>query len=150
MNLNKAFILGYVTRDPETRTTPSGAMVANFAIATNRYWKDAAGEKQEKADFHNIVAWRGLAELTQKYINKGSLILVEGRVETRSWDDQSGAKHYRTEVIADAIQLGPRNASRSNAPSSSVNDTPPAQSPPAPQKEDDIPTIDVNIDDVPF
>lgn len=147
MNLNKAFILGYVTRDPETRTTPSGAMVANFAIATNRYWRDAAGEKQEKADFHNIVAWRGLAELTQKYINKGSLILVEGRVETRSWDDQSGAKHYRTEVIADAIQLGPRNVTRTNAPAA-VKDGD-SQAPPPP-KEDEIPTIDVNIDDVPF
>lgn len=149
MNLNKVFILGNVTRDPETRTTPSGAMVANFGIATNRFWKDAAGERQSKADFHNIVAWRGLAELVQQYVNKGSLILIEGRIETRSWDDPSGAKHYRTEVIADAIQLGPRNASRAGGSPGSVSDQQSAQTPPPP-KEDEIPTIDVNIDDVPF
>ena len=148
MNLNKVFILGNVTRDPETRTTPSGATVANFGIATNRFWKDASGARQQKAEFHNIVAWRGLAELIQQYVNKGSLILIEGRMETRTWDDQNGVKHYRTEVVADAIQLGPRNASRTGDNAASVNDQS-AQQPP-PQKEDEIPTIDVNIDDVPF
>ena len=156
MNLNKVFILGRVTQEPETKTTPSGSMVANFNIATNRYWTDAGGNKQEKTDYHRVVAWRRLAELIQQYVNKGSLILIEGRVETRSYDDREGVKRYITEIIADAIQLGPRSASvasRQNNPAA-VNDTnsaPKASPAPAPaQKEEDIPTIDVNIDDVPF
>lgn len=109
MNLNKAIIVGRVTQDPQLRTTPSGQPVCNFSIATNRTWTDSeTKEKQEKAEFHNIVAWRRLAEIANQFLKKGSLVMIEGRIETRSWDDQSGNKKYRTEIVAENMQLGPR------------------------------------------
>lgn len=112
MNLNKAIIVGRVTQDPQLRTTPSGQPVCNFSIATNRIWTDSGtNEKQEKAEFHNVVAWRRLAEIANQYLAKGSLVMIEGRIETRSWDDQSGNKRYRTEIVAENMQLGPRSAS---------------------------------------
>ena len=103
MNLNKAMIIGNLTRDPEVRTTPSGQTVANFAVATNFTWNDANGQKQEKAEFHNVVTWRKLAEIVGQYLKKGSKVYIEGRLQTRSWDDQSGVKRYRTEIIADQM-----------------------------------------------
>ena len=109
MNLNKIFLLGRVTQNPESRTTPSGQMVCNFNMATNRVWTDKnTSQKQEKAEFHSIVLWRRLAEVASQYLTKGSLVLIEGRVQTRSWQDQSGNKKYKTEVIAENMQLGPR------------------------------------------
>lgn len=111
MNFNKAFILGNVTRDPELRTTPSGQSVASFGIATNRIWKSQAGERQKSAEFHNVVAWGRLAEICHQYLKKGSLVFVEGRIQTRSWQDQaSGQKRFRTEIVAETMQLGPRGA----------------------------------------
>lgn len=110
MNLNKVFILGNLTRDPELRQIPSGQAVCSFAIATNRKYTDKAGQKQEQAEFHNVVAWGRQAEIINQYLHKGSLILVEGRLQTRSWQDQQGVKHWRTEVIAERIQLGPRGS----------------------------------------
>jgi single-strand DNA-binding protein len=101
MNLNKVMIIGNVVRDPELRTTPTGQNVTSFSVATNFTWKDAAGAKQEKAEFHNIVAWRRLAEIINQYVKKGSKIYIEGRLQTRSWDDPNGVKRYRTEIIAD-------------------------------------------------
>lgn len=152
MNLNKAVLIGRLTRDPETRTTPSGAMVANFSIATSRIWKDENGDRQEKTDFHNIVAWRRLAEIIEQYTQKGSLIMVEGRIETRSYEDQNGVTKYRTEIIADSIQLGPRQQGSSYSPSNedSGKEKPKTSTEKKQDKEEDIPTIDVNIDDVPF
>lgn len=100
MDLNKVMIIGRVVRDPETRTIPSGQMVASFAVATNRQWADQSGQKQEKAEFHNIVVWRKLAEICQQYVKKGMKIYIEGRLETRSWDDPQGVKKYRTEIVA--------------------------------------------------
>ena len=94
-------LIGNVVRDPEVRTTPTGQNVASFSIATNFVWTDANGQKQEKAEFHNIVAWRRLAEIVGQYVKKGSKIYVEGRLQTRSWDDQNAVKRYRTEIIAD-------------------------------------------------
>lgn len=117
MNLNKVFLIGRLTRDPEARTTPSGQLVCNFGLATNRVWTNReTNQKEEKTEFHNIVLWRRLAEIASQYLTKGSLVLIEGRVQTRSWEDQSGNKKYKTEVIAENIQLGPRTASRESSP----------------------------------
>ncbi len=101
MNLNKAMLIGNLTRDPETRSTPSGQQVTSFSVATNFTWTDQAGQKQEKAEFHNIVAWRKLAEICSQYLKKGSKIYVEGRLQTNEWTGQDGAKKYRTEIVAD-------------------------------------------------
>ena len=102
MNFNKAFILGNVTRDPELRTTPSGQSVSSFGVATNRVWKSQSGERQQSAEFHNVVAWGRLAEICHQYLKKGSLVFIEGRIQTRSWQDKtSGEKRFRTEVVAD-------------------------------------------------
>lgn len=101
MNLNKVMLIGNLTRDPEIRNTPNGTNVASFSIATNYVWKDQSGQKQEKAEFHNIVAWRKLADICGQYLRKGSKIYIEGRLQTRDWDGQDGVKRYRTEIIAD-------------------------------------------------
>ncbi len=108
MNLNKAFILGNVTRDPEVRAMPSGQQVVNFGIATNRFYTDQAGQKKQDTEFHNIVAFGKLADIAAKYVTKGGLVLIEGRIKTRSWDNSAGVKQYKTEIIADSLQLGPR------------------------------------------
>ena len=109
MNFNKAFVLGNVTRDPELRKTTSGQAVSTFGLATNRVWKNVAGEQQRQVEFHNIVAWRRLAEICSQYLKKGSLVFIEGRIQTRSWQDQQGQKRYRTEIIAETMQMGPRS-----------------------------------------
>lgn len=101
MNLNKAMIIGNVVRDPEMRTTPGGQNVTSFSVATNLVWKDQSGQKQEKVEFHNVVAWRRLAEISNQYLKKGSKVYIEGRIQTRSWDDPNGVKRYRTEIIAE-------------------------------------------------
>ncbi|MBM3206158.1 MAG: single-stranded DNA-binding protein [Candidatus Staskawiczbacteria bacterium] len=110
MNLNKAFVLGNVTRDPEVRSLPSGQQVTSFSIATNRFYTDQAGQKKQEAEFHNIVCFGKLADISSRYLTKGSLILIEGRIKTRNWTNQSGVKQYRTEIIADSLQLGPRGS----------------------------------------
>ena len=101
MNLNKAMVIGNLVRDPELKTTPSGQSVASFSIATNFVWTDQSGQKQEKAEFHNIVAWRRLAEICGQYLKKGSKIYIEGRLQTRDWVGQDGIKRYRTEIVAE-------------------------------------------------
>ena len=109
MNFNKAFALGNVTRDPELRTTPSGQNVCSFGVATNRFYKNQSGERQQAVEFHNVVAWGRLAEICHQYLKKGSLVFIEGRLQTRSWQDKnSGDKRSRTEIIAETMQLGPR------------------------------------------
>ena len=108
MYLNKAIVIGNLTRDPEMRSLPSGIQVASFSLATNRVWKDKNGAKQESADFHNIVVFGRQAEIVGQYLKKGSSALVEGRMQTRSWDGQDGQKKYRTEIVADRVQFGPR------------------------------------------
>lgn len=108
MNLNKAFIAGRLTADPVLRATTTGQPVATFSVATNRVWTDKAGAKQEAAEFHNIVVWGRQAEVASKFLTKGALVLVEGRLQTRSWDDKQGQKHKITEIIAERIQFGPR------------------------------------------
>lgn len=101
MNLNKAMIIGNLTRDPEVRNTPGGQMVATFAIATNQVWTDQSGQKQERVEYHNIVVWRRLAEICSQYLRKGSKVYVEGRLQTREWTGQDGIKRYRTEIIGE-------------------------------------------------
>ncbi|OGZ78540.1 MAG: hypothetical protein A2528_02665 [Candidatus Staskawiczbacteria bacterium RIFOXYD2_FULL_37_9] len=113
MNLNKAFVLGNVTRDPEVRSMPNGNQVTNFSMATNRVWKDAQGQKKEEAEFHNIVCYGKLADISARYLNKGSLVLIEGRIKTRNWTNQQGVKQYKTEIIAETMQLGPKGAGTS-------------------------------------
>lgn len=108
MNLNKAFIIGNLTRDPEMRTLPSGQPVVNFGVATNRRWTDPQGTRQEHAEFHNIVAFGKLAELCSQYLTKGKVAMIEGRLQTRSWQAQDGTKRNRTEIVADNVQFGPR------------------------------------------
>ena len=110
MNLNKAFVLGNVTRDPEVRALPSGQQVASFGIATNRFYTDTTGQKKQDAEFHNIVCFSKLADNASRYLTKGSLILIEGRIKTRNWQNTSGIKQYRTEIVAESLQLGPRSS----------------------------------------
>lgn len=110
MNLNKAIIIGNLTQNPEVRKTPNGQSVANFGVATNRVWTNQQGVKQEQAEFHNIVAFGRLADIVGQYLAKGRLCMVEGRLQTKNWVDQSGVKHWKTEIIAENIQLGPKGS----------------------------------------
>jgi len=107
MNLNKVFVLGNLTRDPEKRNLPSGNAVVSFGVATNRFFTQEGG-KQQETEFHNITAFGKLADIAVQYLRKGSMVLIEGRLRTRSWQDSAGVKHFRTEIIADNLQLGPR------------------------------------------
>jgi len=137
MNLNKVILVGRLTKDPEARTTPSGQTVCNFGLATNRVWTDReTNQKQEKTEFHNIVLWRKLAEIASQYLKKGSLVLIEGRMETRSWQDANGNKKYKTEVVAENMQLGPRSnyQETKQSPLKKSETT----------QEDDIPVIEEN------
>lgn len=127
MDLNKAMIIGRLTRDPESRTTPQGTAVATVGIATNYTWTDQAGQKQEKVEYHNVVAWRRLAEICSQYLRKGSKVYFEGRLQTREWEGQDGVKRYRTEIIADNMIMldgkgdgGTRSFSPSQPQSSSA------------------------------
>lgn len=122
MNLNKAMIIGNLTRDPEIKNTPAGTAVASFGVATNFVWVDQSGQKQERVEFHNIVAWRRLAEICGQYLRKGSKVYIEGRLQTRDWTGQDGVKRYRTEIVAenmimlDRVGGGAGNYSRPAAP----------------------------------
>lgn len=104
-SLNKVQLIGNLTAEPEIRETPNGQKVATFSLATNRRWKDASGMLQEDTEFHNCVAWRGLADIAEQYMHKGKKVYVEGYLKTRSWDDASGVKRYKTEIIADNVIL---------------------------------------------
>lgn len=151
MNLNKAMIIGNVVRDPEMRTTPSGQNVTSFSVATNFVWKDANGQKQEKAEFHNIVAWRRLAEISQQYLKKGSKVYIEGRIQTRSWDDPNGIKRYRTEIIAENMIMLDRAGSESGAANRSSEASQPAfnddyAQPSAKNNSEE----EISIEDIPF
>lgn len=103
MSLNRVQLIGNVTRDPEVKEIPGGSMVASFGVATNFTWNDAQGNRQTKAEFHNVIAWRKLAEICSTYLKKGSKIFVEGRLQTREWEGQDGVKRYKTEIIADNL-----------------------------------------------
>ena len=112
VNLNKVFLIGRLTADPQTKSLPSGKPVCNFGLATDRYFTDKSGQKQQQTDFHNIVLFGRLAEIASQYLTKGSLVLIEGRIRTRNWQDTSGNKRYRTEILGERIQLGPKAAGK--------------------------------------
>jgi single-strand DNA-binding protein len=141
MNLNRAIVLGRVTADPQLRTTAGGQSVTSFGVATNRTWTDKDGKKQEDAEFHNIVCWGKQAEVARNYLKKGSLVLVEGRLATRSWTDKQNQQRKATEIIAEHLQLGPKPQSGTGMP--------------APKVEDDEPVIrldeeEIRPEDLPF
>lgn len=108
MNLNKVYLIGRLASDPEFRTTPSGQEVANLRMVTNRIWNDQSGQRNESPEFHSVVVWGRLAQIANQYLNKGSIVMIEGRLQTRSWEGQDGVKRYRTEVVAENLQLGPK------------------------------------------
>ena len=173
MDLNKVMFIGNITSDPETKATPSGVSFTKFSIATNRRWKDQqTGEMKEDAQFHNVVAWRGLSDVISKYAHKGKKVYIEGRLTHRSYDGQDGQKKYWTEVVAEnVILLGAPGENNSN-PNSNNNSqentntgsgTQQNTTPPPANEEvnipavEEIPTIDVDADteeikveDIPF
>lgn len=123
MNLNKAMIIGNVTRDPELKNTPSGQSVVSFSVATNLIWNDQSGQQQKKTEFHNIIAWRKLAEVCAKYLHKGSKVFIEGRLQTTDWTGNDGVKRYRTEIVAEnMIMLDGRNNSTPNSDNRNNNE----------------------------
>ncbi|MCK5285608.1 MAG: single-stranded DNA-binding protein [Candidatus Pacebacteria bacterium] len=145
MYLNKAIIIGNLTRDPELKALPSGGQVVNMGVATNRVWKDKEGNKQESVEFHNIVVFGRQAETSAQYLKKGSSVLVEGRLQTQSWE-ADGVKKYRTEIIADRVQFGPRKDGGTSAPAQAS-----AQSDETPKPEGiDYPAEEINPEDIPF
>ena len=148
MYLNKAILIGNLTRDPELRSLPSGVKVCSFSLATNRVWKDKNGAKQEAADYHNIVVFGRQAETVAQYMKKGSSMLIEGRLQTRSWEDKnSGEKKYRTEIIAERTQFGPRSAGGGGGGAAPV-----AKESNNSEEVDTIeyPEEDINPEDIPF
>ena len=146
--VNKVFLIGNLGRDPEVRSTPSGQPVATFSLATNRKWKDREGNRQEQTEWHNIVCWGRQAEVAGQYLSKGRQIFVEGRLQTRSWDDkQSGEKKYRTEIICDNFQmLGQRGDSDSGRGGSA----PPPYEPPGGGGGGGGGSTEPEDDDIPF
>ncbi len=152
MYLNKAFLFGNLTRDPEMKSLPNGNKVTSFSLATNRVYKDQAGNKQEQVEFHNIVVFGRQAETSAQYLKKGQGVMIEGRIQTRSWDDKTtGEKKYRTEIVADAVQFGPKSG---GSTPSGEGFAPAAASTTSPATPD-LDTIDygdanINVDDIPF
>lgn len=148
MYFNRAIVIGNLTRDPELRSLPSGVQVATIGVATNRVWKDKNGAKQESTDYHNVVVFGRQAETAAQYLRKGSSVLAEGRMQTRSWDGADGQKKYRTEIVADRIQFGPRPSGGGAATPGAPKAAPqPAE---APGHAIEYPEENINIDDIPF
>ncbi len=144
-SINKVILIGRLGRDPEVRYTPSGDAVANFSIATSENWKDKnTGEKREKTEWHKLVAFRRLAEIVAEYLSKGSLIYIEGKLQTREWDDKEGIKRYTTEIVVNQMQmLGGKNDSGSD------NYSRPADQKPSGQQQYQSSTED-DDSDIPF
>lgn len=143
-NFNKVILVGNITADIELKETPSGAKVASFSIATNRYWKNKDGLKEQSVTYHNIVAWNRTAEVVAEFTNKGSKILVEGYLDNRSWEAEDGSKRYRTEVVAESIQL---------LPTSTKNSAPLPEEPKAEEAKRTAPTYNDDepaLEDIPF
>lgn len=127
-SLNKAQIIGNLTRDPELKQTANGQSVCTVGVATNRYWTDSTGNKKDEAEYHNVVCWGKLAEICAEYLQKGLKVFFEGRLQTRSWEDEGGIKHYRTEIVAqDMIILTPKGektfSADENEPTSAASST---------------------------
>ncbi|HEX9608774.1 MAG TPA: single-stranded DNA-binding protein [Candidatus Paceibacterota bacterium] len=148
MYLNKVFIIGNLTRDPELKSLPSGTQVTTFGVATNRVWKDRDGQKQEDTEFHNIVVFGRQAETTAQYLRKGSSVLVEGRLQTRSWESE-GQKKYRTEIVADRVQFGTRGVGGAPTDESAPRNVP-AKAKGKGKDDVEYPEEDINPEDIPF
>lgn len=152
-SLNRATILGNITRDPESRTTTSGQNVVSFSVATSRRWKDqTSGELKEAVEYHNCVAWAKLAQTISTYCHKGSKVYLEGRLQTRSWDDPTGVKKYRTEIVTDSLIMldkkGDLPAGQASAPAGAPMASEPTEDKSAPPAQ---PTeAEINIEDIPF
>ncbi|MBU6370715.1 MAG: single-stranded DNA-binding protein [Patescibacteria group bacterium] len=149
MNINKAFLFGNLTRDPELKSLPSGTKVVSFAIATNRVWKDQSGAKKEDVTFHNIVAFARQAETIAQYLKKGQSVFVEGRIANRSWDDKDGQKKYRSEVIVENFQFGPMTGG-AGAPRKAESEAPAAKSKVPDMDTIEYPSDEINPEDIPF
>lgn len=150
MYLNKVYLIGNLTQDPEFKALPSGSSVTSFTLATNRTWMDKQGQKQETAEYHNIVAYGKQAETISQYLKKGALLMVEGRLQTRSWEAQDGQKKYKTEIIVDTFQFGPKGSG--SAPSSAPS-RPPQHMPNKPQAQqsapqEELPTVNLDEDEI--
>jgi single-strand DNA-binding protein len=161
MDLNKVMIIGRLTRDPELKTIPSGASVCQLGIATNFvYTNQQSGQKVENVEYHNVVLWRKLGEIAAQYLKKGQRVYIEGRLQTRSWDDQqSGKKNYKTEIIADNMIMldggrGQNDSGASYAAGGAATGAMGAGAMSQPEPKEDLPTIqqgeDINVDDIPF
>jgi len=156
MNLNKVFLIGNLTRDPEMRSLPSGQAVASFGLATNRMWKGKDGSQQKQAEFHNIVMFGRLAEIAQQYLKKGGMVMIEGRIQNRSWEGQDGQKKYKTEIIAESMQMGPRTSGGYQPASPSQGGQPTGSQqksePPPPEELATVeyPEDEINPNDIPF
>lgn len=160
MNLNKVILVGRLTRDPEIRNTAGGQSVATLSLATNRFWKDKSGQKQEKTEFHNVVLWGRLAEIAGQYLTKGQEAYIEGRMETRKYTAKDGSERRVTEVVGENLQLGSRAGGATNAPGSFNKPVTPQQRPSQNSEaavEEEIPTInldeeqdEIRLEDVPF
>ena len=152
MYINKAMIFGNLTRDPELRALPSGMNVVNFSVATNRTYKDRDGKKQEQTDFHNVVVFGRQADTVNQYLKKGSSVFVEGRMQTRSWEGKDGEKKYRTEIVADRVQFGPRGSGGGGGGGRKQEDDqmPPGDGPSGGGAGIEYPKDDINPDDIPF
>jgi single-strand DNA-binding protein len=156
MYLNKAFLYGNLTRDPELRALPSGQQVASFSIATNRTFKNKEGQQQDQTEYHNIVAFGRQAEVIGQYLKKGRPVFVEGRIQTRSWESE-GKKNYRTEIVVDNFQFGPQaggamggGASRGDNAASPQDDFP-SEGPAGPTGDAiQYPDEEINPEDIPF
>ncbi|MBP9669102.1 MAG: single-stranded DNA-binding protein [Candidatus Pacebacteria bacterium] len=149
MYINKAIVYGNLTRDPELKSLPSGMQVATFSLATNRVFKDRDGKKQEQAEFHNIVVFGRQAETVSQYLKKGNTAFVEGRMQTRSWE-QEGQKKYRTEIVADRVQFGPKGSGAPSGGSAGAPRGGAADEQPNPPAGIDYPAEEINPDDIPF
>jgi len=149
MNLNKAMIIGNLTRDPEVRNTAGGQPVASFGVATNLVWTDQSGQQQKKTEFHNIIAWRKLADICAKYLRRGSKVYIEGRLQTTDWTGQDGVKRYKTEIVAENMIMLDTKAG-AGTPFS------PSQSSAAPREdvieipEDSIDDEEIRVENIPF
>lgn len=157
MDLNRATLIGNVTRDPELRTTATGQTVCSFGVATNQAWTDAQGQKQQRAEFHNLVAWGKLAEICGQYLGKGRKIYVEGRIQTREWEAPDGQKRNRTEIVADNMIMldkkDPNAAPRPLPPSVPGSASSPTVAPVAPEAaalDRGVSDQEVRLEDIPF
>jgi len=157
MSVNKVILVGNLGKDPEVRYFENGGVVANFSLATSESFKNKNGERETRTEWHNIVLWRGLAEVAEKFLRKGSQIYIEGRIRTRSWDDQNGGKHYTTEIYGDVVQMLGKRPDEQPAPLAPIanqsNNSSQAISAPAvtaqQYADNDLSPLD-SADDLPF